>query len=161
MAATVDVTGEGVSARGPKRLSACDGSDVALSGVATDYKPLITTIAEVSPPGFRLVTENLFQLDAFRYVDEISAPRGRASPQKVITPWCAACGPLWGHVSARGAISPSGRRPILAGTRREGETTVRDSITWPRLRRLRPVDFATRGHRRPSEKNPRGTGAGS
>jgi len=63
------VTGEGVSARGPKRLSACDVATLPYPGVATDYKPLITTMLSVAT-GVSVVTENLF-IGRFRYVDEL------------------------------------------------------------------------------------------
>jgi UDP-N-acetylglucosamine 1-carboxyvinyltransferase len=69
MGGTVDVTGEGVSARGPKRLSACDVATLPYPGVATDYKPLITTMLSVAS-GVSVVTENLF-VGRFRYVDEL------------------------------------------------------------------------------------------
>jgi len=69
MGGTVDVTGEGVSARGPKRLSACDVATLPYPGVATDYKPLITTMLSVAT-GVSVVTENLF-IGRFRYVDEL------------------------------------------------------------------------------------------
>jgi UDP-N-acetylglucosamine 1-carboxyvinyltransferase len=69
MGGTVDVTGEGVSARGPKRLSACDVATLPYPGVATDYKPLITTMLSVAA-GVSVVTENLF-VGRFRYVDEL------------------------------------------------------------------------------------------
>ena len=69
MGGEVDVTGEGVRARGPKRLSACDVATLPYPGVATDYKPLITTMLSVAA-GVSVVTENLF-VGRFRYVDEL------------------------------------------------------------------------------------------
>ena len=69
MGGTVDVTGEGVRVRGPKRLSACDVATLPYPGVATDYKPLITTMLSVAS-GVSVVTENLF-IGRFRYVDEL------------------------------------------------------------------------------------------
>jgi UDP-N-acetylglucosamine 1-carboxyvinyltransferase len=54
---------------GPKRLAACDVSTLPYPGVATDYKPLITTMLSVAD-GVSVVTENLFA-GRFRYVDEL------------------------------------------------------------------------------------------
>ena len=69
MGGVVDVHGEGVAARGPERLRACDVSTLPYPGVATDYKPLITTMLSVAD-GVSVVTENLF-VGRFRYVDEL------------------------------------------------------------------------------------------
>ena len=65
----VDISGPGISVRGPKRLSACDVATLPYPGVATDYKPLITTMLSVAD-GVSVVTENLFA-GRFRYVDEL------------------------------------------------------------------------------------------
>ncbi len=69
MGADVDVTGPGVWVRGPARLSACDVATLPYPGVATDYKPLLTTMLSVAD-GVSVVTENLF-VGRFRYVDEL------------------------------------------------------------------------------------------
>jgi UDP-N-acetylglucosamine 1-carboxyvinyltransferase len=69
MGGVVDTTGQGVSVTGPKRLAACDVSTLPYPGVATDYKPLITTMLSVAD-GVSVVTENLFA-GRFRYVDEL------------------------------------------------------------------------------------------
>jgi UDP-N-acetylglucosamine 1-carboxyvinyltransferase len=69
MGAQVDTTGVGVAARGPARLRACDVATLPYPGVATDYKPLITTMLSVAN-GVSVVTENLF-VGRFRYVDEL------------------------------------------------------------------------------------------
>jgi UDP-N-acetylglucosamine 1-carboxyvinyltransferase len=69
MGGVVDQTGQGVSVTGPKRLAACDVSTLPYPGVATDYKPLITTMLSVAD-GVSVVTENLFA-GRFRYVDEL------------------------------------------------------------------------------------------
>ena len=69
MGGDVDVTGEGVAVRGPRRLRACDVATLPYPGVATDYKPLITTMLSVAE-GVSVVTENLF-VGRFRYVDEL------------------------------------------------------------------------------------------
>jgi UDP-N-acetylglucosamine 1-carboxyvinyltransferase len=69
MGGVVDVTGPGIVVRGPARLRGCDVSTLPYPGVATDYKPLITTMLAVAD-GVSVVTENLFA-GRFRYVDEL------------------------------------------------------------------------------------------
>jgi len=69
MGAEIDVSGEGVLARGPDQLLGCDVATLPYPGVATDYKPLITTLLCVAS-GVSVVTENLFA-GRFRYVDEL------------------------------------------------------------------------------------------
>ena len=68
MGAEVDVS-QGVRVRGPKRLTATDVATLPYPGVATDYKPLITTLLTTAD-GVSVVTENLFY-GRFRYVDEL------------------------------------------------------------------------------------------
>ena len=69
MGGVVDTYGEGISVQGPARLQACDVATLPYPGVATDYKPLITTVLSVAS-GMSMVTENLF-VGRFRYVDEL------------------------------------------------------------------------------------------
>lgn len=69
MGGEVDASGVGVAARGPDMLKACDVATLPYPGVATDYKPLITTMLSVAN-GVSVVTENLF-VGRFRYVDEL------------------------------------------------------------------------------------------
>jgi len=69
MGGEVDLTGEGIRVLGPKRLQAVDVATLPYPGVATDYKPLITTMLSVAN-GVSMVTENLF-VGRFRYVDEL------------------------------------------------------------------------------------------
>ncbi len=69
MGGVVDLSGEGVNVKGPSRLRACDVATLPYPGVATDYKPLITTMMSVAE-GVSVVTENLF-VGRFRYVDEL------------------------------------------------------------------------------------------
>lgn len=69
MGGTVDRGGVGVMVSGPERLVACDVATLPYPGVATDYKPLITTMLSVAD-GVSVVTENLF-VGRFRYVDEL------------------------------------------------------------------------------------------
>jgi UDP-N-acetylglucosamine 1-carboxyvinyltransferase len=60
-------TGVGVEARGNSR--AVDIATLPYPGVATDYKPILTTTLSVAS-GVSVVTENLFA-GRFRYVDEL------------------------------------------------------------------------------------------
>lgn len=69
MGGVVDLTGEGIVVEGPTRLRACDVATLPYPGVATDYKPLLTTMLSVAN-GVSVVTENLF-VGRFRYVDEL------------------------------------------------------------------------------------------
>jgi UDP-N-acetylglucosamine 1-carboxyvinyltransferase len=69
MGGVVDANGPGISVRGPTKLSACDVATLPYPGVATDYKPLITTMLSIAE-GDSVVTENLFA-GRFRYVDEL------------------------------------------------------------------------------------------
>jgi UDP-N-acetylglucosamine 1-carboxyvinyltransferase len=69
MGGQVDITGEGIRVQGPSRLRSCDVATLPYPGVATDYKPLITTMLSVAD-GVSVVTENLF-VGRFRYVDEL------------------------------------------------------------------------------------------
>jgi UDP-N-acetylglucosamine 1-carboxyvinyltransferase len=62
-------TDEGVTVRAPRRLRATDVATLPYPGVATDYKPLITTLLTTAE-GVSVVTENLFY-GRFRYVDEL------------------------------------------------------------------------------------------
>ncbi len=69
MGAAVDLAGEGIAVTGPARLRACDVATLPYPGVATDYKPLVTTVLSVAQ-GVSVVSENLF-VGRFRYVDEL------------------------------------------------------------------------------------------
>lgn len=69
MGADVDLDGLGVAVQGPVRVSAVDVATLPYPGVATDYKPLITTVLSVAD-GVSVVTENLFD-GRFRYVEEL------------------------------------------------------------------------------------------
>ncbi len=69
MGAHVDLAGPGIAVEGPARIQACDVATLPYPGVATDYKPLITTVLSVAS-GVSVVSENLF-VGRFRYVDEL------------------------------------------------------------------------------------------
>jgi UDP-N-acetylglucosamine 1-carboxyvinyltransferase len=68
MGAQVDQR-EGVAVRAQGRLKNVDIATLPYPGVATDYKPLLTTTLSVAE-GVSVVTENLF-VGRFRYVDEL------------------------------------------------------------------------------------------
>jgi UDP-N-acetylglucosamine 1-carboxyvinyltransferase len=120
MGGTVDVTGEGVSARGPKRLSACDVATLPYPGVATDYKPLITTMLSVAA-GVSVVTENLF-VGRFRYVDEL-VRLGASITTEGHHAMVRGVDHLVG-TSVRASDIRAAAALILAGLVAEGETTV-------------------------------------
>jgi UDP-N-acetylglucosamine 1-carboxyvinyltransferase len=67
--AEVDITGEGIGVTAQGRLKAVDVATLPYPGVATDYKPLLTTMLSVAD-GVSVVTENLF-VGRFRYVDQL------------------------------------------------------------------------------------------
>jgi UDP-N-acetylglucosamine 1-carboxyvinyltransferase len=69
MGAEIDVEGDGVAVKTRRRLAAVDVATLPYPGVATDYKPLLTTMLSVAD-GVSVVTENLF-VGRFRYVDEL------------------------------------------------------------------------------------------
>ncbi len=69
MGVMVDRDGPGVAATVRGRLRGVDVATLPYPGVATDYKPLLTTILAVAE-GVSVVTENLF-VGRFRYVDEL------------------------------------------------------------------------------------------
>jgi UDP-N-acetylglucosamine 1-carboxyvinyltransferase len=69
MGADVDLSGEGIRVAGPAKITAVDVATLPYPGVATDYKPLITTVLSRAQ-GVSVVTENLFY-GRFRYVDEL------------------------------------------------------------------------------------------
>lgn len=59
----------GLIVEGPDRLRAVDVQTLPYPGIATDYKPLITTMLTVAE-GVGIVTENLYP-GRFRYVEEL------------------------------------------------------------------------------------------
>lgn len=69
MGGEVDESGPGVAVRARGRLRAVDIATLPYPGVATDYKPLLTTMLSVAE-GVSVVTENLFA-GRFRYVDQL------------------------------------------------------------------------------------------
>jgi UDP-N-acetylglucosamine 1-carboxyvinyltransferase len=120
MGGVVDERGPGVSVRGPVRLSACDVATLPYPGVATDYKPLITTMLSVAR-GVSVVTENLFA-GRFRYVDEL-VRLGATITTEGHHAMIRGVDHLVG-TSVRATDIRAAAALVLAGLVAEGETTV-------------------------------------
>ena len=120
MGGVVDRRGPGVCVRGPARLGACDVATLPYPGVATDYKPLITTMLSVAD-GVSVVTENLF-VGRFRYVDELvrlGASITTEGHHAMIRGVARLTGTTVRATDIRAAAAL-----VLAGLVAEGETTV-------------------------------------
>ncbi len=112
--------GAGVRVRGPARPTACDVATLPYPGVATDYKPLITTVLSIAN-GVSVVTENLFT-GRFRYVDELlrlGADIQTAGHHAVVRGVDRLTGTQVRGTDIRAAAALS-----LAGLVADGETTV-------------------------------------
>ncbi len=120
MGAAVDVRGPGISVRGPRRPRACDVSTLPYPGVATDYKPLITTVLSVAD-GVSVVTENLF-VGRFRYVDEL-VKMGASITTEGHHAMIRGVDHLTG-TSVRGTDIRAAAALALAGLVADGETTI-------------------------------------
>jgi UDP-N-acetylglucosamine 1-carboxyvinyltransferase len=120
MGGVVDQNGAGVAVTGPKRLRACDVSTLPYPGVATDYKPLITTVLSVAD-GVSVVTENLFA-GRFRYVDEL-VRLGASITTEGHHAMIRGVDHLVG-TSVRASDIRAGAALVLAGLVAEGETVV-------------------------------------
>lgn len=120
MGAEVDERGEGIAVRGPARPRATDVATLPYPGVATDYKPLITTMLSVAD-GVSVVTENLFS-GRFRYVDELV----RLGAQITTAGHHAMIRGVGGLVGTevRGTDIRATAALVLAGLVAEGQTTV-------------------------------------
>lgn len=114
---------DGVWAMAPGRLRSVDVATLPYPGVATDYKPMLTSLLAVSE-GVGIVTENLFS-GRFRYVDELVRMGADIRTEGH-------------HAVVRGKERLSGapvRAPdiragaalAIAGLRAEGETIVSDA----------------------------------
>jgi len=120
MGAEVDRGGLGVAVAARGRLRAVDIATLPYPGVATDYKPILTTTLSVAD-GVSVVTENLFA-GRFRYVDELVRLGANVTTE--------------GHhamirgvdrligTSVRATDIRAAAALILAGLVAEGETTV-------------------------------------
>ena len=121
MGATIDLGGPGIAVRGPRRLRACDVATLPYPGVATDYKPLLTTMLSVAD-GVSVVTENLF-VGRFRYVDELVrlganiTTEGHHAMIRGVSHFVG--------TSVRASDIRAAAALVLAGLVGEGETTVR------------------------------------
>ena len=120
MGGHVDVSGPGIVAQGPTRLRPCDVATLPYPGVATDYKPLITTMLSVAN-GVSVVTENLF-VGRFRYVDEL-VRLGASITTEGHHAMIRGVEKLVG-TSVRATDIRAAAALILAGLVAEGETTV-------------------------------------
>ena len=111
---------DGVEVKARGRLKAVDVATLPYPGVATDYKPLLTTMLSVAD-GVSVVTENLF-VGRFRYVDELVRLGANITTEGH-------------HAMIRGVERLEGTRVhasdiraaaalVLAGLVAEGETTV-------------------------------------
>jgi UDP-N-acetylglucosamine 1-carboxyvinyltransferase len=120
MGGVLDVSGTGIGVQGPRRPKPCDVSTLPYPGVATDYKPIITTVLSIAS-GVSVVTENLF-VGRFRYVDELVRLGASITTEGH-------------HAMIRGVSHLSGTTVratdiraaaalVLAGLVAEGETTV-------------------------------------
>ncbi|HQT99733.1 MAG TPA: UDP-N-acetylglucosamine 1-carboxyvinyltransferase [Acidimicrobiales bacterium] len=120
MGADVDVRGDGVAVSGPHRLRACDVATLPYPGVATDYKPLLTTVLCLAE-GVSVVTENLF-VGRFRYVDEL----GRLGARITTEGHHAVVRGVENFVGASVHATDirAGAALVLAGLVAEGATTV-------------------------------------
>jgi UDP-N-acetylglucosamine 1-carboxyvinyltransferase len=120
MGGSVDLTGVGVAVAGPARLRACDVATLPYPGVATDYKPLVTTMLSVAE-GVSVVTENLF-VGRFRYVDEL-VRLGASITTEGHHAMIRGVDHLRG-TTVHGSDIRAAAALVLAGLVAEGETTV-------------------------------------
>ena len=120
MGGVVDIDGPGVAAQGPRTLRACAVATLPYPGVATDYKPLITTMLSVAD-GVSVVTENLF-VGRFRYVDEL-VRLGASITTEGHHAMIRGVDHLTG-TSVQASDIRAAAALILAGLVAEGETTV-------------------------------------
>lgn len=120
MGGSVDISGQGIAVEGPSRLHPCDVATLPYPGVATDYKPLITTMLSVAE-GVSVVTENLF-VGRFRYVDEL-VRLGASITTEGHHAMIRGVDHLVG-TSVRASDIRAAAALVLAGLVAEGETTV-------------------------------------
>jgi UDP-N-acetylglucosamine 1-carboxyvinyltransferase len=110
----------GLWAMVPRRLRSVDVATLPYPGIATDYKPLFTTLLAVAD-GVGIVTENLFS-GRFRYVDELirmGADIRTEGHHAVVRGRPALSGaPVRAHDIRAGAAL------VVAGLGAEGETVI-------------------------------------
>ena len=120
MGMAIAVESDGITVKAPPRLTAVDVSTLPYPGVATDYKPLITTMLSVCD-GVGIVTENLFA-GRFRYVDELlrMGANIRTDAHHAVVrgvPMLSGARVTAGDIRAAAAL-------VVAGLRAEGETVI-------------------------------------
>jgi UDP-N-acetylglucosamine 1-carboxyvinyltransferase len=120
MGVKITDVGGGLHVRGPKRLHSIDVATLPYPGVATDYKPLVTTLLAVSD-GVGIVTENLFA-GRFRYVEELVRLGAdiRTDSQHAVVRGV----PRLSGAPVRAHDIRAGAAMVVAGLAAEGETLI-------------------------------------
>jgi UDP-N-acetylglucosamine 1-carboxyvinyltransferase len=114
---------DGLWARAPERLRAVDVATLPYPGVATDYKPFLTTMLAVAD-GVGVVTENIFK-GRFRYVDELIRMGAdvRTDDHHAIVRGVERLS----GAEVRAHDIRAGAALVIAGLRADGETIVHDA----------------------------------
>ena len=114
---------DGLWARAPERLRAVDVATLPYPGVATDYKPFLTTMLAVAD-GVGVVTENIFK-GRFRYVDELIRMGAdvRTDDHHAIVRGVERLS----GAEVRAHDIRAGAALVIAGLRADGETVVHDA----------------------------------
>ena len=114
---------DGLWARAPERLRSVDVATLPYPGVATDYKPFVTTMLAVAD-GVGVVTENIFK-GRFRYVDELIRMGAdiRTDDHHAIVRGVERLS----GAEVRAHDIRAGAALVIAGLRADGETIVHDA----------------------------------
>jgi UDP-N-acetylglucosamine 1-carboxyvinyltransferase len=120
MGVRISPTQGGLWALSPGRLESTDIATLPYPGVATDYKPLVTTLLTVAE-GVGIVTENLFS-GRFKYIDELKRMGAdiRTEGHHAVIRGV----PKLSGTIVRASDIRAGAALVLAGMVAEGETTV-------------------------------------
>ncbi len=120
MGVRISPTSSGLWASSPGHIQSTDVATLPYPGVATDYKPLITTILSVAE-GVGIVTENLFS-GRFRYIDELKRMGAdiRTEGHHAVIRGV----PKLSGTIVRASDIRAGAALVVAGLVAEGETTV-------------------------------------
>lgn len=123
MGVRISPDADGIWARAPERLRSVDVATLPYPGVATDYKPLITTMLAVAD-GVGVVTENIFK-GRFRYVDELLRMGAdiRTDDHHAIVRGVERLS----GAQVRAHDIRAGAALVLAGLKADGETVVHDA----------------------------------
>jgi UDP-N-acetylglucosamine 1-carboxyvinyltransferase len=111
---------DGLTVRAPERLRSVDISTLPYPGIATDYKPLITTMLTIAE-GTGIVTENLYP-GRFRYVEEL-----RRMGADITTDGHHAVVRGRGELHGAAVVAPdirAGAALVVAGLCAHGTTTI-------------------------------------